>query len=90
MRVVTIGLEEAERVLRERKQAYKRSDLEVVKVHAIKEGAHICGVAIWGRVDDRTARRIHIYTDGRALGWTMLYGQGCRALGSDGFTTIEL
>lgn len=90
MRVVSISLAEAERVLRERKQHYARSDLEVVKVHALKEGAQICGLAIWGRVDERTARRIHIYTDGRALGWTMLYGQGCRALGSDGFTTIEL
>lgn len=90
MRVVSISLAEAERVLRERKQYYSRSELEVVKVHALKEGSQICGLAIWGRVDERTAKRIHIYTDGRALGWTILYGQGCRALGSDGFTTIEL
>lgn len=92
MKVITIELEQAEKILRDRKQNYVRpKGAQVVKVHALKhDDGSIGGVAIWARVDERTAKRVHIYTDGSPLGWTMLYGQGCRALGSDGFTTIVL
>mgnify|MGYP003621508202 CR=1 FL=1 len=91
MKVVTVRLEEAERALRAARSAYSRSKLEVVKVHALKdEQGGIHGVAIWGRLDETTAKRVHIWTDGSPMGWTMLYGNGCRALGSDGFTTIVL
>ena len=90
MRLVTITLREAEQVLKHRQQNYQRGNLEVIKVHALKHGEHIRGIAIWGKVDEVTAKRIHIYSDASPMGFTMLYGQGCRALGSDGFTTIVL
>lgn len=92
MRLVTIRLDEAERVLHERKQNYRRpKGMAIVKVHALKdEAGGIHGIGIWGRIDETTAKRIHIYTDASPMGWTMLYGQACRALGSDGFTTIVL
>jgi len=92
VRVETIGLKEAEKILAERKQNYARQkDETIIKVHALKdEAGNVRGIAIWGRVSADTARRVHIYTDGSPMGWTMLYGNGCRALGSDGFTTIKL
>lgn len=91
MRVVTIELEAAEKILRDRRQNYERpKGARIVKVHALEDDGVWRGVAIWARVDDHTAKRVHIFTDGSPLGWTMLYGQGCRALGSDGFTTIIL
>lgn len=92
MRVETIELERAEKVLFARKQNYTRpKDEVIVKVHAlIGDTGGIHGIAIWARVSEDTARRVHIYTDGSPMGWTMLYGNGCRALGSDGFTTIKL
>ena len=90
--MVTIDLEAAEKVLRERKQNYTRpKGMTIVKVHALKdEDGNIRGLGIWGRVNETTAKRVHIYTDASPMGWTMLYGQACRALGSDGFTNIVL
>lgn len=89
MRVINMELEDAERVLRERGQAYIRAK-NVKLVQGIEDGGRICGVGIWAKVDETTAKRVHIYSDGRPLGFTVLYGQACRALGSMGFTTIEL
>lgn len=87
MNVVTMKLEEAERILRSKGQVYSRSKLEVVKVNALKdENGGIHGIAIWGRLNETTAKRIHIWTDGSAGGWTMLYGAACRAL----WTEFEL
>lgn len=92
MRLVTITLEEAERVLLERRQNYTRPEgMEIVKVHALKDDeGNIRGVSIWGRLNETTAKRVHIYSDASPMGFTMLYGQACRALGSDGFTTVML
>lgn len=92
MRLITISLEEAEKILLERKQNYGGTDgHEVVKVHAlVDEQGNIRGIGIWGRAGVTAAKRIHIYSDASPGGFTMLYGQACRALGSDGFTTIHL
>jgi len=92
VRLVTIPLEEAERILRARGQNYVRpKGMTIIKVHALKsEVGVVHGIGIWGRIDEVTAKRVHIWTDGSPLGWTTLYGQACRALGSDGFTMIVL
>lgn len=93
MKLVSIPLEFAEEILRARSQHYAGmpEGMVAAAVHALKDDdGHIRGIGIWGRVNEHTAKRVHIYSDASPMGFTILYGQACRALGSDGYTTIVL
>jgi hypothetical protein len=95
MRIVAIGVKEAETFLAKHDRHYKvpiqpicaigvgefSGDPEVLKLH---------GAAILGRRDDGDGELAHIYVDGISQGYSLLYGACWRALKALGYEKAAL
>ena len=89
MRIVAIGVKEAETFLAKHDRHYK---VPIQPICAIgvgdEQGLH--GAAILGRREDGDGELAHIYVDGISQGYSLLYGACWRALKALGYEKAAL
>ena len=89
MKIVPLGIKEAEEFLSKHERHYKMP-VEAICAIGVAEGDLIHGAAILGRREDGDAELAHIYVDGVSQGYSLLYGACWRALKALGYERTYL
>jgi len=89
MKIVPIGLKEAEAFLAEHGRHYKSPATPICAI-GVGDDDGLHGAAILGRNDDGDGELAHIYVDGASQGYSLLYGACWRALKALGYVRAVL
>lgn len=96
MRIVALGLKEAEEFLSEHERHYKAPAEAICAIGVGEDDPggqmkfRLHGAAVLGRRSDEEAELAHIYVDGTSQGYSLLYGACWRALKALGYVRAVL